>query len=435
MVCKNEAMEKKPTSTRLDTAPAVITVTGPNRPGVSAAFFQVLAARSIRLLDVEQSDFRGRLALAAFVDLPSADLPGAAGEGLEDELNRALAPLGQSVSVERSAEEIAGRPRSTHAVVVLGHRVSAGDVSAVGRVMADHGANIDRIRGISDYPVTGLEFSITVGDASPEAVAALRTALAERTAELGVDVAMERAGLARRSKRLVCFDCDSTLITGEVIEMLAAHAGREAEVARVTERAMRGEIDFEESLRERVAALRGLDESVLDEVARDIVLSPGARTTVRTLKRMGYTVAVVSGGFTQVLEDLAESLGVDYVRANTLEIADGKLTGRVVGQIVDRAAKACFLRDFAEENHIAMDQTVAVGDGANDIDMISAAGLGIAFNAKPALREVADTAVTHPFLDEVLHILGIPRDEVEAAEREAGTYRRVPLGDAPAGRG
>ncbi|KQB84852.1 Phosphoserine phosphatase [Corynebacterium lowii] len=420
-MCKNKTMEH---TTPTATVPAVVTVTGPNRPGVSAAFFHVLAARDIPLLDVEQSDFRGRLSLAAFVNLPTATP-----EGLEEELSAALEPLDQQVTLEINAADITGRPRSTHVVVVLGNEVQAADVSAVGRILADHGANIDRIRGISDYPVIGLELSITVADPSSGGAADLRKALAEGTKDLGVDIAMERAGLARRSKRLVCFDCDSTLITGEVIEMLAAHAGREEEVARVTERAMRGEIDFEESLRERVAALAGLDESVLDEVAEAIVLTPGARTTVRTLKRMGYTVAVVSGGFTQVLEDLAEDLGVDYVRANTLEIEGGKLTGRVIGEVVDRAAKARFLRDFAEENHIAMNQTVAVGDGANDIDMISAAGLGIAFNAKPALREVADTAVTHPFLDEVLHILGIPRDEVEAAEKEAGTYRRVPLGE------
>ncbi|KQB84891.1 Phosphoserine phosphatase [Corynebacterium oculi] len=428
-MCKNKAMENKNLAQAADLPaaspdnPAVITVTGPNRPGVSAAFFHVLSTRGIPLLDVEQSDFRGRLSLAAFVHLSDS-----AANGLEEELTSALSPLGQRVTVERDVEHIAARPRSTHAVVMLGHQICAADMSVVGRVLADQGANIDRIRGISDYPVTGLELSITVADGSPEGVAGLRKALAEHTREAGVDIAVERAGLARRSKRLVCFDCDSTLITGEVIEMLAVHAGREEEVARVTERAMRGEIDFEESLRERVAALKGLPETVLDEVAEAIVLTPGARTTVRTLKRMGYTVAVVSGGFTQVLEDLAEELGVDYVRANTLEIADGVLTGRVIGEVVDRAAKARFLRDFAEENHIGMEQTVAVGDGANDIDMISAAGLGIAFNAKPALREVADTAVTHPFLDEVLHILGIPRDEVEAAEREAGTYRRVPLG-------
>lgn len=209
--------------------------------------------------------------------------------------------------------------------------------------------------------------------------------------------------------------------------MLAAHAGREKEVAEVTERAMRGELDFEESLRERVKALAGLDASVIGEVADSIELTPGARTTIRTLKRLGYKTAVVSGGFIQVLEGLAEDLGLDYVRANTLEIVDGKLTGRVIGKVVDRAAKAEFLEEFARESGIEMHQTVAVGDGANDIDMISAAGLGIAFNAKPALREIADTSVNSPFLDEVVHMLGITRADIDAADDSDGKIRRVPL--------
>lgn len=175
---------------------------------------------------------------------------------------------------------------------------------------------------------------------------------------------------------------------------------------------MRGELDFEQSLRERVATLEGLPESVIAETAADICLTPGVRTTIRTLKRMGYRVAVVSGGFIQVLEDLARELDLDYVRANTLEIVDGKLTGRVIGDVVDRKAKEKFLREFAADSGLSMLQTVAVGDGANDIDMISAAGLGIAFNAKPALRQVADTSVNHPYMDEILQILGIPMEEV-----------------------
>lgn len=300
-------------------------------------------------------------------------------------------------------------------------------MSRIAQTLANFDANIDTIRGISDYPVTGLELKITVANRELGAAMPLRKALAELTTELGVDIAIERAGLLRRSKRLICFDCDSTLITGEVIEMLAAHAGREKEVAEVTERAMRGELDFEESLRERVKALAGLDASVIGEVADSIELTPGARTTIRTLKRLGYKTAVVSGGFIQVLEGLAEDLGLDYVRANTLEIVDGKLTGRVIGKVVDRAAKAEFLEEFARESGIEMHQTVAVGDGANDIDMISAAGLGIAFNAKPALREIADTSVNSPFLDEVVHMLGITRADIDAADDSDGKIRRVPL--------
>ncbi|WBT08289.1 phosphoserine phosphatase SerB [Corynebacterium sp. SCR221107] len=402
--------------------PAVVTASGPDRQGVTAAFFRVLAANGVQLLDVEQSQFRGFLSLAAFVGLNPDTV-----DTLTQGLNDTLKIHGQKVTVEIQEVAESSRPRSTHEVVILGNPVSAQAVSRIGQTLADYGANIDTIRGIADYPVTGLELKITVANAAPGAAQPLRKALAKLTPELGVDIAMERAGLMRRSKRLICFDCDSTLITGEVIEMLAAHAGREAEVAAVTECAMRGELDFEQSLRERVRALEGLDASVIDEVARDIVLTPGARTTIRTLKRLGYKTAVVSGGFIQVLEGLAEELELDYVRANTLEIVDGKLTGKVIGKVVDRAAKADFLREFAADSGLEMHQTVAVGDGANDIDMISAAGLGVAFNAKPALREVADTSVNSPFLDEVLHMLGITRAEIDAADQEEGTLRRVPL--------
>lgn len=401
---------------------AVVIASGPDRTGVSAALFRVLAAHDVQLLDIEQSVFRGHLSLAALVGCPAFKIG-----RLRESLTETLANYHCTVEIEFDDQPVQSRPYSTHAVVVLGNPVTADHISRTGQVLADFGANIDTYRGIADYPVTGVELKVTVPDWKPGAGNGLRKAIAELSSQLGVDIAMERAGLARRSKRLICFDCDSTLITGEVIEMLAAHAGREAEVAAVTERAMRGELDFEESLRERVATLAGLDASVIDEVAKDIVLTPGARTTIRTLKRMGYRTAVVSGGFIQVIEPLVKDLELDYARANTLEIKDGKLTGRVVGDIVDRQAKARYLREFAAEGGLQMHQTVAVGDGANDIDMLSAAGLGIAFNAKPALREVADAAVTHPFLDEVLAILGIDREEIDAADFDEGTYRRVPL--------
>lgn len=406
--------------------PAVITVSGKDRPGVTAAFFRVLTSHDVQVLDVEQSQFRGFLSLAAYVGVDPSKVV-----TLQQGLEESMSFYGQSVAVEVKEVAQTSRPRSTHELVVLGDPVEASAISRIGQALADFDANIDTIRGIADYPVTGLEFKITVANPEEGGGESIRKALAALSSEIGVDIAIERAGLIRRSKRLICFDCDSTLITGEVIEMLAAHAGREAEVAAVTERAMRGELDFEESLRERVKTLAGLDASVIDEVAKDIVLTPGARTTIRTLKKLGYKAAVVSGGFIQVLEGLAQDLELDYVRANTLEIVDGKLTGNVIGKIVDRAAKAEFLREFAADSGLQMHQTVAVGDGANDIDMISAAGLGVAFNAKPALREIADTAVSSPFLDEVLHMLGITRDEIEAAEAEVlderNPYRRVPL--------
>ena len=389
--------------------PAVVSTSGPDRPGVSAAFFAALAEHDVQLLDVEQTNFRGRLMLAALVGMDPAVLT-----DLERDLRSQLWEFGQHVTIETGSEAAeVSRAKSTHVVVALGNPVTAEAVSRLGATLASYSANINVIRGIAQYPVTGLEFRITIPDYTPGDGQEIRKKLAELSAELGVDLAMEHAGLHRRTKRLVCFDCDSTLITGEVIEMLAAHAGREQEVAEVTERAMRGELDFEESLRERVKTLAGLDASVIDEVAAAVELTPGARTTIRTLNSMGYRTAVVSGGFIQVLEGLAEELELDYVRANTLEIVDGKLTGRVIGKVVDRTAKAEFLEEFAADSGLTMNQTVAVGDGANDIDMLSRAGLGIAFNAKPALKEVADASVNHPFLDEVLYILGIPREEID----------------------
>ncbi|MEL4155577.1 phosphoserine phosphatase SerB [Corynebacterium bovis] len=409
-------------------SPAVVTVTGPDRPGVSAAFFHVLSTYGVQLLDIEQSLFRGGLSLVAFIGCSADDVP-----ALTAALTDALDPHGVRVDLHLDEHPAATRPRSTHAVVVLGNPVTAEHISRIGRTLADHGANIDTIRGVADYPVTGLELKIRVANPAPGGGVALRKDLAALAHEIAVDIAVERAGLARRSKRLICFDVDSTLVQGEVIEMLAAHAGREKEVAEVTERAMRGELDFAQSLHERVRALEGLDVSVIREVAADVKLTPGARTTIRTLKRLGYRCGVVSGGFIQVIEPLARELDLDFARANTLEIADGKLTGRVIGPVIDREAKAESLKEFAWSNGIKLHQTVAVGDGANDIAMLSTAGLGIAFNAKPALREVADASVTHPFLDEVLFILGVSRDEIEEADREDGTYRRVPRGEFPHG--
>ena len=207
-------------------------------------------------------------------------------------------------------------------------------------------------------------------------------------------------------------DVDSTLVRGEVIDELAARAGRAAEVARITAAAMNGELDFAESLRARVAALAGLPVEVLDEVREALVLTPGARTLIRTLQRLGFRCGIVSGGFTQITDPLAETLGLDFAAANTLEVADGRLTGGLVGEIVDRAGKARALARFAAEYGIPLEQTVAVGDGANDLDMLNAAGLGIAFNAKPVVREQAHAALNQPYLDAVLQVLGFTRDEV-----------------------
>lgn len=399
----------------------LVTVTGVDQPGVTSALFEVLSRHKVELLNVEQVVIRGRLTLGVLL---SAAPDIADDNAFRDDVEAALRRLGLDVIIERSDDSPIIREPSTHTIVVLGRPITAEAFAGLAREVAALGVNIDLIRGVSDYPVTGLELRASV---PPGVGGQLQTALARVAADQRVDVAVEDTSLARRAKRLIVFDVDSTLIQGEVIEMLAARVGKQEEVAEITEAAMCGELDFTASLRLRVATLAGLPAEVLEEVGEHLELTPGARTTLRTLRRLGYQCGVVSGGFRQVIDGLAHELGLDFVAANQLEIVDGTLTGRLVGEIIDRAGKAKALRDFAAQAGVPMQQTVAVGDGANDIDMLSAAGLGVAFNAKPALREVADASLSYPYLDTVLFILGVTRGEIEAADAVDGTARRVEI--------
>lgn len=399
----------------------LITVTGVDQPGVTSALFEVLSAHQVELLNVEQVVIRGRLTLGVLV---SAPVEVAEGRALGDDVETAIHRVGLDVTVERSDDLPIIREPSTHTIVVLGRPITAEAFGALAREVAALGANIDVIRGVSDYPVTGLELRVSV---PPGVGGRLQATLTRVAADAGVDVAVEDTSLARRAKRLIVFDVDSTLIQGEVIEMLAARVGVAAEVAAITDAAMRGELDFAASLQQRVATLTGLPIEVLDDVAGELELTPGAQTTLRTLRRLGFHIGVVSGGFRQVIEPLAHELMLDYVAANQLEVVDGKLTGRVVGPVIDRAGKAKALRDFAQQAGVPLEQTVAVGDGANDIDMLATAGLGVAFNAKPALREVADASLSYPYLDTVLFLLGVTRGEIEAADAVDGVLRRVEI--------
>ncbi|HSV41650.1 MAG TPA: phosphoserine phosphatase SerB [Nocardioidaceae bacterium] len=393
----------------------LITVTGDDRPGVTSSMFITLAAYGVEVIDIEQIVVRGRLVLAVLVSAPRD------WKGLRDRLEEIGTDLGMHVSVDKGSGDNVSRAAGRTHVTVLGIPLKARAVSAIAGRIADLGGNIDRIERMARYPVTAIDLHVSGVDPDH-----LRIALAAEAVAQQVDVAVQPANLLRHGMRLIVMDVDSTLIQGEVIEMLADQAGCLDEVARVTEAAMRGELDFEASLRSRVALLEGLDASALDKVYDGLVLSPGARTMVRTLKRLGYRFAIVSGGFSQITDRLANELGIDFAAANELEIVEGKLTGKIVGDVVDRAGKAAALRRFAAEVGVPEAATIAIGDGANDLDMLSAAGLGIAFNAKPVVQQAAHTAVNVPYLDAIIYLLGITREEVEAADAEAGIITPAP---------
>lgn len=390
-----------------DLPPSVLLkLTGPDKPGVAAGLFHLLDREGTVIEDVEQVTIRRSLVLGVvFSTFDDRTL-------FKDVLFFAW-ENGLQVSFE-PVESTPTRRENPSVVTVLGRKVTGAQLQAVAETIANQNGNIDRLVRLSKYPVVSYEFDVLGADR-----AGLRTALLSVAQELAIDIAVQPGGLARRAHRLVVLDVDSTLIRDEAVELLAGEAGQaaRAKVEEVTAAAMRGELDFAAALRERVELLAGLDKVAIDRARAKLRLTPGARTFVRTLKRLGFRVAIVSGGFTVFTERLAEILDVDHHVANQLEIEDGVLTGRLVGPIVDRAGKAAALRQIAAAEGVSIDQTVAVGDGANDLDMLATAGFGIAFNAKPVVREAADTALNVPFLDAILFLLGVPRAEVEAADR------------------
>jgi phosphoserine phosphatase len=386
----------------------LIRVSGPDRPGITTDLMGVFDRVGAEVQDLEQVLLRGHLTLAAVIGTPSD--PALLATTLED--------FARTRSLTAEIDQVASAPSqkgNVHAVTVLGKELERGlspvELGAVAHGITVAGGNIDRIVRLARYPVYAYEFTVT--GAEP---IALHRLLGEVAAAHHLDIALQPEGIGRRAKRLVVLDVDSTLIQDEVIELLALEAGCLPQVRDVTERAMAGELDFEQSLRHRVRLLAGLELDALERARSAMRLTPGARTFVRTLKRLGYTVGIVSGGFRQFTDRLAEELDLDHAVANELEIVEGRLTGEVCGPIVDRARKAELLRSFAEAEGIPLSQAVAVGDGANDLDMLATAGLGIAFNAKPVVQEAADTTVNVPYLDAILFVLGVTRDEVERAD-------------------
>ena len=377
----------------------LVRVTGPDRPGITARLMQVLASAGAGMHDVEQILIRGRLTLSLIITVPEGQ-----------DLIKDLLLFGWEQKMEVDFEVVTSSPseRSLGLVVtLLGHDVTPAQFGAIATEVAKHGGNIDRIVRLARKPVMAYELLISGDD-----LRGLQDSLLQLGAGLDCDVAVNREGLSRRAKHLIVFDVDSTLIQDEVIDLIADEVGCRAEVAAVTERAMAGELDFTESLIERVKLLEGLDTAAFETVRQKVRLTPGARTFIGTLQRMGYRTAIVSGGFTMVTDWLASDLGIDHAVANRLEVVDGKTTGRVIGKIIDRKGKAEALERIAAEEGIPVDQVVAVGDGANDLDMLNAAGLGVAFNAKAVVQEAADAAVNVPYLDALLFILGVRSEDI-----------------------
>lgn len=396
----------------------LVSINGPDRPGIAAGLMSILADDDAEIYDVEQIVVRRRLTLNVLI-----------GVAAERETVREVLYFAWEHGLHVDFEVVETTPtpiRRQSVVTLIGSHIGPREFGAVAGAVASGEGNIERIFRLSRYPVVSYELTISNGD-----IDAIRERLVEVAAGSPIDVAIQPDGLGRRAKRLVIMDVDSTLIQEEVINLLAREAGVEDKVSEITEAAMHGEIDFEQSLRERVSLLAGLDQEALRRAAANITLTPGARTLIRTLKRLGIKTAIVSAGFTRFTSALAQQLGIDHSLSNTLDIKEGILTGGLVGEMVDGPRKASFLREIAEAEGIPIDQVVAIGDGANDLEMLSAAGLGIAFNAKPIVVEQVETSLSVPFLDSILFLLGIQRDHVEAADNFDPGFEQPPLIEIP----
>ena len=397
----------------------IINISGRDRPGLTAALTEILGRYKTDVLDIGQAVIHRHLSLGIMVHLPE----GCDEAALERELADQAGKFGVDLTHRPVEDDVyekwvarQGKPRRI--ITLLGRHISAEHISLVSKLVSDQGLNIDVITRLSGRisfkktnvkPRAAIQLSVTGHPIEPDAI---RSKLSEIAGETGIDIAIHMDDAYRRNRRLVVFDMDSTLIQAEVIDELAKHAGVGDEVAAITESAMRGEIDFSESFRRRVALLKGLDESVLRNIAETLPLTEGLERLTSTLNNLGYKTAILSGGFTYFGNYLKDRFGFDYVYANELEIENGKVTGRVIPPIVDGQRKADLLREIAKKEGLQLQQTIAVGDGANDLPMIKLAGLGVAFHAKPIVRERAKNSISTLGLDSLLYLIGIRDREV-----------------------
>lgn len=400
----------------------LINITGRDRPGLTARLTGVLADYDVPVLDIDQSVTHNSLALGLLVAAPEEDSNCSLFKDLlfsahELDLDIRFTPINH----QDYEQWVARQGQARHIVTLLGRQITAGHIARVTEVVGENGFNIEDISRLSgrlslhqsDQQSGAAAVQLTL-TGEVQDIPGMHAQFLQIAQDMAIDVAVQEDNLYRRSRRLVCFDMDSTLIQTEVIDELAKVAGIGDQVASITESAMRGEIDFSESFRQRMALLEGLEESTLQQIAKDLPITEGAERLISTLRHFGYKVAILSGGFTYFANFLKEKLGVDYVYANQLDFENGKLTGKVKGDIIDGQMKAKLLQQLAEEEGISTEQVIAVGDGANDLPMLSIAGLGIAFHAKPLVREQAQHSIATLGLDAILYLLGMRDRELQS---------------------
>ena len=377
----------------------LILVSGEDRPGITESLMKTLSQFSVSIIDIEQLVIRDRLLLTVLISLDEAHA-----EAIATDLNALQEQIGLDIAIDFTQQDSAKISGETLRVVVVGNAIKPSGLAAVASQIAKLGGNISAIRRTAIEPLISIELKLSIPNNSLKVV---QGALATIAIENKIDLAVEPGGLQRKSKRIVMLDMDSTLIEQEVINLLGQSAGQSNEIAQITEKAMAGDLDFKSALIKRVALLKGLDQESLHRVRDQITLTKGAKKLIEELHHQGHKVGVVSGGFIEVIEPILKSLKIDFYRANKLKIEKGVLTGEIDGPIIDSHAKRIALEDFATQEGISLEQTVAIGDGANDLEMIKAAGLGIAFNAKPKVAAAADTTISNQDLSTVLLLMGI----------------------------